>query len=155
MILRHSMNRHPTSRHRALTSPNEPPVAPRNISCKLGSLLRTDASPDVMASCMILSGVAAVVASVALTAGHVVICTGKLMSRNTRPTNAGLKGFCPSPPKVILPTPMAMRAPMIIIHTGKLPGRLNPNRIPVRTALPSQTVRVFLPRMQNVSLSVS
>ena len=113
------INRQPKRSSKALTSPSEPPVIPRNISLIEGNWESTEASPVVMACFITLKGVAAVSASTsdACSTGQVVICAGKLMSRNTRPTRAGLKGLQPSPPKVSLPTPMATRAPKMIIHT--------------------------------------
>ena len=54
--------------------------------------------------------------------------------------SAGLKGLQPNPPKVILPTPIATNAPMIIIQSGKLEGRLNASNTPVIIAEPSQMV---------------
>ena len=82
--------------------------------------------------------------------GHVVICTGKEMSRNTRPTRAGLKGLVPRPPNVILPTPMATSAPIRIIQMGRLEGRLKPSNRPVRMAEPSQIVSCLRPRIKRV-----
>ena len=72
--------------------------------------------------------------------GQLVICAGKATSRAQRPTSAGLKMFWPKPPKVILPTPMAKRAPMMMIHTGRFDGRFMPSRMPVRAAEPSRMV---------------
>ena len=68
------------------------------------------------------------------------------MSRNTRPTKAGLNGLLPSPPKLILPMPMATNAPMTTIHTGRLLGRLNDSNRPVSTADPSLMVGVVFSR---------
>jgi Na+-translocating ferredoxin:NAD+ oxidoreductase subunit E len=62
---------------------------------------------------------------------------GKLTKRKQRPTKAGLKGLLPKPPKVILPMPMATKAPMMIIHIGKLLGRFMPRSNPVTIAEPS------------------
>ena len=69
-----------------------------------------------------------------------VICTGKDINRNTRPTNAGLKILHPRPPKLILPMPMATSAPIMIIHTGRFDGTLNASNTPVISAEPSQMV---------------
>lgn len=63
-----------------------------------------------------------------------VICTGNEINRNTRPTNAGLNGLQPRPPNDILPTPIATSAPMTIIQTGSVLGRLKPSSTPVTTA---------------------
>lgn len=71
---------------------------------------------------------------------NTVICTGKEISRKTRPTSAGLNGLQPRPPNVIFPTPIATSAPSIIIHTGNDGGRLKPSRTPVTTAEQSPTV---------------
>ena len=65
---------------------------------------------------------------------QLVICTGNEMSRNTRPVIAGLKRFCPSPPKDILATPIATRAPTSTIHQGAVAGRFIASRIPVTRA---------------------
>ena len=72
--------------------------------------------------------------------GHVVICTGKEINKNTRPTNAGLKIFLPNPPNDIFPIPIETMAPITMIHHGKLLGTLNASRIPVIIADPSVTV---------------
>ena len=54
---------------------------------------------------------------------------------------AGLKGFLPKPPKAILATPMATRAPMTTIHImSTVAGTLKANSKPVTTAEPSQMV---------------
>lgn len=45
---------------------------------------------------------------------------------------------------------MATKAPMMIIQTGRLEGKLNANRIPVRMAEPSVMVEVSLLRMNLV-----
>ena len=49
--------------------------------------------------------------------GHSDIATfvGKERNKKTLPTNAGLKGFFPNPPNVILPIPIATNAPIITI----------------------------------------
>ena len=75
-----------------------------------------------------------------LMVGHDVICTGNEISKNTRPTKAGLNGLLPKPPNDILPIPMATNAPIIIMNIGKLLGMLNANSIPVIMAEPSQMV---------------
>ena len=74
------------------------------------------------------------------TTGQVVICAGKETSRKQRPTSAGLNGLHPRPPKVIFPIPMATSAPIMMIHRGRLDGRLNPKSKPVRMAEPSVMV---------------
>ena len=73
--------------------------------------------------------------------GHEVICTGKEISRKIRPASAGLNGLQPKPPNDILPTPMANRAPIMIIHIGRFDGRLNASNTPVMMAEPSVMVR--------------
>jgi hypothetical protein len=72
--------------------------------------------------------------------GHVVISTGNEINKKTRPTNAGLKGFFPSPPKDILATPIDIIAPTINIHIGRLVGTLNAKSTPVIIAEPSEIV---------------
>ena len=42
-----------------------------------------------------------------------------------------------------MPIPIATKAPIIIIQTGRLDGRLNPNNRPVRIADPSVSVGSF------------
>ena len=59
------------------------------------------------------------------------------INKKIRPAKAGLKGLQPKPPNDILPTPMANKAPRIIIQIGKLEGRLNANNTPVMIAEPS------------------
>ena len=66
------------------------------------------------------------------------------MSRNTRPTSAGLKGLLPNPPKLIFPTPMAIMAPITTIHHGRLLGRLKARISPVTSAEPSEMVGLTL-----------
>ena len=78
--------------------------------------------------------------------GQVVICAGKEMSRNTRPVMAGLNTFCPIPPKDILATPMATKAPITIIHHEMPEGRFIPRSMPVTTAERSPMVELFLSR---------
>ena len=72
--------------------------------------------------------------------GHVVICTGKEINRNTLPTNAGLKILFPNPPNDIFPIPIATNAPMMMIHIGRFEGTLNANKTPVRIADPLEIV---------------
>ncbi len=74
------------------------------------------------------------------TTGHVVICTGKDKSRNTRPANAGLNGLLPNPPKDIFATPIAKSAPNTIIQIGRLEGKLKASNTPVIIADPSAIV---------------
>ena len=62
------------------------------------------------------------------------------MSRNTRPTRAGLKGLRPRPPKVILATPIATSDPITTIHHGIDDGRLNASSRPVTAAERFDTV---------------
>ena len=71
---------------------------------------------------------------------------GKDTSRNTRPVMAGLKMFCPMPPKVILATAMATTAPMNTTHRGQVGGRFMASRIPVTMADRSPVVEAFLRR---------
>ena len=111
---------------------------------EIGKELTASASPP-NAAFNAANGVAAVVASTyavskPLGSGHEVIWTGNEISRNTRPTNAGLNRFCPSPPKLIFATPIATNAPITTIHQGKLLGKLNARSKPVSTAERSQMV---------------
>src|SRR5690554_5280014 len=69
---------------------------------------------------------------------------GTIITEDT--TKAGLKGFCPRPPKDIFPMPMAMAAPMMMSPKGMLVGRLNASRSPVTAAEPSMMVLCFLSR---------
>ncbi len=82
-----------------------------------------------------------------------VIAAGNEMRRNTRPTRAGLKRFCPRPPKVIFATPMATTAPMSTIHHGDVAGRFSASRTPVTAADQSQTV--FFPLRRNLVMRYS
>ena len=114
------------------------------MSTVSGKPCNTLTSPVLMAVFIRLSGVAPVTASVYAiccpATGHDVIAAGKLTRRKQRPTMAGLKGLQPSPPKVILPMPMATSAPTIIIQMGKLLGRFMPSSRPVMQADPSSSV---------------
>ena len=59
------------------------------------------------------------------------------MRRKTRPTSAGLKMLLPSPPKAILPMPIATTPPIRTSHQGSEAGRLKARMTPVRSAEPS------------------
>jgi hypothetical protein len=48
---------------------------------------------------------------------------GKVMYRKHLPTMAGLKAFCPNPPKAILPTATPNTIPTMAIQKGSLGGR--------------------------------
>ena len=127
----------------AQTSPIHPPVLPISISITEFDKSFIVALP--FAICLIVaSGVAAVAPSIVINPcpgiGHVVICTGNDIRRNARPARAGLKRLHPSPPNVILTTPIANRAPMTTIQSGIFDGRLNARSIPVRIAEPSVIV---------------
>ena len=63
-----------------------------------------------------------------------VIYVGKDIKRNTRPVMAGLKRFCPRPPKVIFTTPIENTAPIRTTHHGVDTGRFIARRRPVTTA---------------------
>ena len=69
-----------------------------------------------------------------------VICAGKATNKAARPTRAGLNKLLPNPPNDIFATPIAKKAPIMIIHAGRLEGRLNASSKPVRMAEPSSTV---------------
>ena len=60
--------------------------------------------------------------------------TGKETSKNTRPTNAGLKMLQPSPPNDIFAIPIATKLPITTIHNGNVLGRLNDSNTPVMMA---------------------
>ena len=75
--------------------------------------------------------------------GHVVIGAGNDISRNTRPTRAGLKGLLPNPPKLILPTPIANIAPSITSNGDRFDGRLKASSTPVTNADRSGNVLPF------------
>ena len=145
----------------ALTSPSEPPMWPRKMSHSDGMSGAESTSlrlcPFFTPSLIRPRGVAPLTVSRLMgnhlpTVGHVVICTGKEMSINTRPTRAGLKGFLPNPPKVILPTPIATRAPMATIHIiSAVAGTLKASSRPVTMAEPSHTVEGTF--MMNFSIS--
>ena len=96
---------------------------------------------------IMLKGVAFVVAStyepICPATGQEVICAGNDAKRKQRPTKAGLNGLQPRPPKVIFPMPIATNAPIITIQTGRLEGRLKPNKSPVSMAEPSLMVGCF------------
>ena len=97
----------------AATSPKLPPVEPKNISRLF--------KPAWLFAPICARGVGPLSASAILLpksgcgVGQSDFATsvGKDKKRNTRPTNAGLKGFLPKPPNVILPIPIATKAPMI------------------------------------------
>jgi len=140
-----SIQTKPMSRAKAAISPSEPPIAPINSCIWLGIWSASELidSPLLNPSLTIARGVAPVAASIYLMRdsmgkGQLVICTGKDISKNTRPTRAGLNGLRPSPPKVILPTPMATRAPITTIHHGRFAGRLKARIKPVTRAEPSE-----------------
>lgn len=50
----------------------------------------------------------------------------------------------PNPPKLILPMPIATRAPITIIQTGKFEGTLKASNTPVIKAEPSKIGRLLL-----------
>ncbi len=62
---------------------------------------------------------------------------GKAIMTNARPSIAGLKMFCPSPPKMIFPTPMATNAPIAPTYHGAVAGSENARIAPVTAADPS------------------
>jgi len=70
--------------------------------------------------------------------GHVVMAVGNAAWRKARPSRAGLKMFCPSPPKISFPKPIPNTPPTNAIHRGKPGGRISPSNRPVITADPSR-----------------
>ena len=74
--------------------------------------------------------------------GHVVMCIGKEINKNTLPTRAGLNIFLPKPPKHILAIIIAKKAPIKIIQQGIVDGRLKAKSNPVIIA--EKSVVVFL-----------
>ena len=84
-----------------------------------------------------------------------VIMDGKDTNRNTRAAMAGLKTFCPRPPKVILTTPMAKIEPMTATHQGQEAGRLRASSKPVTAAEPSRRVEGVCCRKRSMAYSVS
>ena len=152
-------NTPPARRSNALTSPKLPPIQPMSTSHVLGMMLSILPSPCI-ATFNAANGVAPVAASTYEVAkpcgtGHEVICAGNEISKNTRPTNAGLNKFCPNPPKVIFATPIATNAPITTIHQGKLLGKLNASNKPVNTADKSQMVDFCFNRYLVISHSNS
>ena len=73
-------------------------------------------------------------------ATQTVIWTGKEMSRNTRPTIAGLKRLKPNPPKTCLARMVANSPPRTPIHHGAQGGREIASSQPVSRAEPSDKV---------------
>src|SRR5574344_725698 len=156
IILRAKRNIRPITNATPQTSPIHPapefnPGLPRSILKESGSLSNIEGSPAFTACFIMERGVAPVVASVYFNScpaiGQLVIYTGKDMSRKARATKTGLNGLHPKPPKVIFATPIATRAPIIIIHTGRFDGKLNPSNSPVRIAEPSLIVERLRLRM--------
>ena len=84
-----------------------------------------------------------------------VMYLGKEISRNTRPTSAGLKTFCPSPPKDIFATPIATTAPMKTTHHGVVEGRFSASNIPVTAAEKSPMVEGFFSRYLVMRYSIN
>jgi len=68
---------------------------------------------------------------------QVVIAVGKAACKNALPNSAGLNTFCPNPPHIALPIPIATNPPKKTIHKGKPGGRVNANNNPVIKPLPS------------------
>jgi len=79
---------------------------------------------------------------------HVVIATGKAACKTALPTRAGLNTLYPNPPKINLPSPMAIMPPQKAIQRGKLGGSVSPNNKPVITADQSAIVLSFLENLQ-------
>ena len=77
---------------------------------------------------------------------------GNAIIANARPSMAGLKMFCPSPPKITLPNPIATKAPTAPTYHGACAGNDNARMAPVTTAEKSLKV-ARLPRiaMNNAS----
>ena len=84
---------------------------------------------------------------------QLAIIAGNETRRKTRPTSAGLKRFCPSPPKVILAMPIATIEPITITHQGAAAGRLRASRRPVTAAEQSQIVILLLSRNFSIRYS--
>ena len=78
--------------------------------------------------------------------GQLVNWTGNEIKRNTHPTRAGLNGLFPSPPKDILPTPIATKLPRTISQTGRLAGKQKASNTPVMRAEPSEMLGFTLRR---------
>lgn len=115
----------------ALVSPRDPLSVPTNMDESVGSVLPTLSLESTVAD------ETASMADFRSGAGQVVICAGNEMSKNIRPTSAGLKMFLPKPPKDIFPIPMAANAPIAKIHAGRLDGTLKASNTPVMMADPS------------------
>ena len=145
----------------AENSPAEPPILKKNCweKVRLSAVSSERVIPFLRPSLTAPSGVAPEKAStrpnIEPESFQVVISTGKETSRKTRPTRAGLKIFCPRPPKVILATPMATTEPMTMSHHGEFGGRLSASRQPVTTADRSLTVTGRLSRYFWIRNSVS
>lgn len=121
----------------ALVSPSDPLSVPTNMVESVGSVL-----PKLSLESTVADETASVADS-KTGAGQVVICAGNEMSKNIRPTRAGLKMFLPKPPKDIFPMPMAANAPIARIHIGRFDGTLNASSTPVMMADPSLIVGSF------------
>ena len=67
------------------------------------------------------------------------MAVGKAACRKARPTSAGLKRFCPSPPQISLPSPMPTTPPRKAIHSGNAGGSVRPSSTPVVSALSSRS----------------
>ena len=76
-------------------------------------------------------------------ATHCVSGSGKDTSSATRATIAGLKTFCPTPPKTCLPMTMAMKPPSTATHHGAHGGRVIASSQPVSSAEPSNSVALM------------
>ena len=68
-----------------------------------------------------------------------LIAVGKAACTNARPTSAGLKGFCPSPPNSDLPSQIAAKPATAPIHSGNEGGSVSASNTPVMVALQSDS----------------
>ena len=89
----------------------------------------------------------------ALGVSQVVIYAGKETKRKTRPAIAGLKTFCPIPPKVIFATAIANKAPISTTHQGVEEGRFSASSKPVTIADKSPIEDFFLSRYFDIMYS--
>jgi hypothetical protein len=82
---------------------------------------------------------------------QVVMATGKEARRKDLPIRAGLKMFCPSPPKRCFATTMAKMEPKAAIQTGNVGGRQKARSSPVTIALNSLVGSFFITLRQTYS----
>ena len=119
----------------------EPPTLPRNRALRFSGLPRMAiASFEPFASWTAPRGVAPETSSPVTGAAHWVMGPAKPTSRATRAAAAGLKGFCPRPPKSSFTTMIAKTLPTMQSHQGAPGGRFRARITPVTRALKSPTV---------------